>query len=68
MMAAHFRFKKDLKAMVGKVIRPFLEETSIFGQEYYDDLNGVPVVGPGPYERRWFAQIWVRDGILVKVK
>jgi hypothetical protein len=42
-------------------------ETSMFGPELKD--NGrFCVVGPDPYKRKWFAEIEVKDGIIVKVK
>jgi hypothetical protein len=64
MMAATYKTKKELKANVGKSLR--YEETSMFGAEYRE--NGTfAVVGPGPYERKWYAQITMKDGKIAKV-
>jgi hypothetical protein len=66
MMVCTFRHKKDLKAAVGTDIRDRIQETSMFGREYDSNLSGVAVVGPGAYERKWYAQIWVENNILRK--
>lgn len=64
MMAASYKTKKDLKAAVGKPLR--YVETSIFGDEYKP--NGTfCVVGPSPLERKWFAQVTMKDGLIAKV-
>lgn len=64
MMAAHYKTKKELKASVGKSLR--YEETSMFGAEYRE--NGkFAVVGPGAYERKWYAQVTMKDGKIAKV-
>ena len=68
MIACTFRTKKDLKAAKGTDIRHKLQETSLFGKEYNENMQGVPIVGPGPYERKWYAQIWIEKHILTKVK
>ena len=58
--------KKDLKAKIGKRADGVLQETSMFGPELRD--NGCfPVVGPGPYERKWYANVTVAEGRIVKV-
>jgi hypothetical protein len=65
MLAANYRTKKSLKENVGNPLR--YTETSIFGAEYQS--NGTfAVVGPSPYERKWYAQVTMRDGIIAKVK
>lgn len=65
MMVASYKTKKELKANIGKALR--YVETSMFGPEYRD--NGTfAVVGPGAYERKWYAQVTMRDGIIAKVK
>lgn len=58
--------KKSLKAKVGEPAANVVLETSMFGPELRDD-GRFPVVGPGPYERKWYATIVVRDGVIVKV-
>ena len=62
-----FKTKKELKEKgIGNV--PIFIETSIFGQEYKGDGKYV-VVGPNPYrDRRWFAEVEVYGGVIVKVK
>jgi len=68
MMGCTFATKKELKGAKGECIRDFIQETSIFGKEYKPNLEGVPVVGPDAYtKRKWFAQIWIKDDILIKV-
>ena len=64
MMGASYRTKKELKAAIGQPLR--YEETSMFGPEYKD--NGrFCVVGPSPYERKWFAEVTMKDGLILKV-
>ena len=38
-----------------------LQETSMFGPEY-KGAGRYPVVGPSPYERKWYATVTVDDG------
>jgi len=64
MMAANYKTKKDLKAAVGQPLR--YEETSAFGPEF--KANGsFAVVGPSPYERKWFASVTMVNGLIAKV-
>jgi hypothetical protein len=64
MMGASYKTKKDLKAAVGKELR--YVETSMFGTEYKD--NGrFCVVGPSPYDRKWYATVVMVDGKIAKV-
>lgn len=57
--------KKELKTMVGQ--SPLFQETSIFGAEYKGD-GTYCVVGPCPYtKRKWYAEVTVKDGLVVKV-
>jgi len=64
MMGAHYPSKKELKANVGKPLR--YEETSFFGPEYKE--NGTfCVVGPSPTQRKWFARVEMRGGLIYKV-
>lgn len=65
MLVAPYKTKKMLKESVGRYL--IYEETSIFGREYRPD-SVLTVVGPGAYERKWYAQVTVdADGIITKV-
>ena len=62
--ARGYKTKKDLKASVGQVFH--YTETSAFGLEAQD--NGtVSVVGPSPYDRKWYARVTCKDGVITKV-
>ena len=65
MLVATYPTKKKLKESVGE---PLLYiETSLFGAEY--NSNGtVTVVGPGAYDRKWYANVLMEGGIIKKVK
>lgn len=64
MMGANYKTKKDLKASIGQELR--YTETSMFGPEF--KKNGTfAVVGPSPYERKWFAQVTMKEGKITKV-
>lgn len=64
MMAARYPTKKALKECVGQALRYI--ETSMFGEEYTP--NGqFAVVGPSPTERKWFATVTMKDGLIAKV-
>ena len=63
-MAASYRTKKALKESVGEELN--YVETSMFGPEF--KANGkFCVVGPSPYQRKWFAQVTMVDGLIAKV-
>lgn len=66
MMGANYKTKKALKESVGQPLNYI--ETSLFGTEYTD--NGVfCVVGPDPYNnRKWYARITMKDGLISKVE
>lgn len=65
MMGASYKTKKELKGNIGKRLR--YVETSIFGNEFKE--NGTfCVVGPSPYERKWYAEVTMKDGLIAKVK
>ena len=65
MMGANYKTKKQLKENVGKTLDYI--ETSLFGPEF--SPNGdFCVVGPSPYERKWFASVTMKDGLIQKVK
>lgn len=56
--------KKELKTLVGT--EPSFIETSAFGPEYKGD-GSYCVVGPSPYDRKWFATVRVEKGRIAKV-
>ena len=59
--------KKALKLKVGSRASTLFQETSMFGLEY-KGAGSYPVVGPSPYERKWYATVTVdADGRVVKV-
>ena len=60
-----FKTKKELKAAIGT--KPDFIETSFHGKEYKGDGNYC-VVGPDPYDRKWFAELTIADGLIRKVK
>jgi hypothetical protein len=64
MIGANYKTKKDLKASVGKPLS--YTETSMFGEEYKDN-GSFCVVGPSPYVRKWYANVTIKDGKIVKV-
>jgi hypothetical protein len=60
-----YRAKKDLKASVGKPLR--YVETSMFGLEY-KSTGKFCVVGPDAFnDRRWYAEVTMKDNVIVKV-
>lgn len=61
MLVANYKTKKELKASKGTPLR--YTETSLFGAEYKS--NGqFAVVGPSAYQRKWYAQVTMKDGII----
>ena len=66
MMGASYPTKKALKESVGKRLR--YVETSMFGSEYRE--NGkFCVVGPCAHtNRKWYAEVTMKDGLIEKVK
>ena len=64
MLAASYKTKKLLKESVGKEL--CFIETSMFSAEYKSDGQFV-VVGPSPYQRKWFAEITMENGLIKKV-
>ncbi len=64
MMAASYKTKKLLKENRGQELR--YQETSLFGLEFKSD-GTFCVVGPSPYQRNWFAQVTMKDGLIAKV-
>lgn len=64
-MGASYKTKKALKESIGKPLR--YVETSMFGAEYKPD-GTFCVVGPSPTERKWYAEVTMKDGLIYKVK
>jgi hypothetical protein len=66
-MLALYPSKKELKAAVGQRLK--YQETSLFGNEYRS--NGVLTVANRPHitgiGREFFAQVTVKDDVIVKV-
>ena len=65
MMAALYPTKKILKTKIGKPLR--YQETSMFGPEFKEN-GSFCVVGPSPYERKWYATVTMKDGLIAKVR
>lgn len=65
MLGALYKTKKQLKESVGKAL--VYQETSMFGPEYTPD-GEFCVVGPSPHNRKWYAQVTMKKGLIVKVK
>ena len=59
-----YKTKKDLKSAVGQPLR--YNETSMFGPEF-KSTGKFCVVGPSAYERKWFAEVTMKDGVIVKI-
>lgn len=68
MIAISIKTKKALKEFVGKDISHLVIETSLFGPEWSGNATAMPYVGPSPYKRKFYGQIWTKDGILTKCK
>lgn len=65
MLVARYPNKKALKEAKGEPLA--YQETSMFGNEYHGD--GVyPMVGPGAYERKFYASVTIKDGLIAKVE
>ena len=64
MLVALYKTKKSLKEAIGQSLRH--EETSLFGAEYRS-TGKFCVVGPGAYNRKWFAEVTMKDGVIDKV-
>lgn len=65
MLVAHYRTKKELRESKGAPLRH--SETSVFAREYTQ--NGIVyVVGPTAYNRKWYARVTMKDGIVSRVE
>lgn len=62
--ASGYKTKKALKESVGKPLR--YSETSMFGPEYEAD-GKFAVVGPSAYDRKWYAEVTMKEGKIAKV-
>lgn len=62
--ARGYKTKKSLKESVGK---PFTyTETSMFGNQFKSD-GTFCVVGPSATERKWYAEVTMSNGLIIKV-
>lgn len=68
MLVARYKTKKAARESIGEPFR--FEETSMFGNEYRDGIAMTyTVVGPGAYDRKWYANITVDvDGNVARVR
>ena len=64
-LVANYQYKRDLKGAIGK--RLSYTETSLFGAEYVKD-GKVIVVGPTAHNRKWYAEVTMRNGLIEEVK
>lgn len=67
-LIAPYKTKKELKENIGKRLKHI--ETSAFGSEYqatgdFVVCNRPHITGKG---REWFARVWMKDGLIVKVE
>ena len=65
MMGFTAKTKKACKEMIGK--HPLFVETSMFGPEYDGKDGTYCVVGPSPYKRKWYANVTVKNDLIIKV-
>ena len=65
MIVLPYKTKSALKAATGKELR--YEETSFFGPEFKPDGWNTGV-GPGAYQRKWYANVQCANGVIVGVK
>jgi hypothetical protein len=63
MIQAHYASKKALKESTGKALK--YNETSIFGEEF--NPNGHFCVADYSPKRKWFATVYMKDGLISKV-
>ena len=65
MLCALYPTKKQLKESIGAPLN--YTETSLFGAEFKP--NGkFAVVGPSPYNRKWFAEVTMKNSLIARVK
>lgn len=63
MLQAIYKTKKALKESIGKPLK--YRETSIFGEEYIS--SGKFAVADYSPKRSWFAQVTMKDDLIIKV-
>lgn len=64
MLGCPYPTKKKLKESVGKSLRYI--ETSF--RPEYKETGVLTVVGPDPFQnRKWYANVTMKDGIIIKV-
>lgn len=61
-----YRTKKALKEAVKAGVKVLVHSESLYTSEVPDGQHAL--VGPGPYERKWYATVTVVDGVLTGVK
>jgi hypothetical protein len=64
MLQAVYKTKKALKESIGESLNYI--ETSIFGPEYKSD--GTFVVADSSPQRKWYAEVTMKNNIITKVK
>ena len=65
MLVAKYKYKKDLKNSIGQSLK--YQETSLFGEEY--KYNGrFTVVGPAAYNRKWYGEVTIENGLIARVQ
>ena len=59
-----YKHKKDLKAAVGRRLNYI--ETSFYSE--FKRNGTLTVVGPSAYNRKWYAVVTMKDGLIEKVQ
>lgn len=65
-LSSYFKTKTALKSMKGKEIGYVINPSPIEFKTL-ETYKG-SIVGPSEYERKWYAQIEVKDRILISIK
>ena len=67
-LVVRYPSKKEMKEHIGRPLRYL--ETSLFGPEYQD--NGILTVANRPHitgiGREFFAIVWMKDGLIERIK
>ena len=64
MIAVTYSSKKALKLSIGKPLR--YVETSLYGEDYKAD-GKLTFVDPGPYDRKFYGTVTMKNGLIEKV-
>jgi len=64
MLVVTYKTKKALKESIGKSLQ--YQETSLFGPEFRGN-GSFCVVGPGAYNRKWYATVVMKNDQIIKV-